>query len=221
VIAKADTVVQNFLHVPLQLEECLLFGLAVCVDAFLYAVTVLPLRVLVSVGALIKPGYVRREGGREGFFSLSKQTRWCKMSYVSLFNWRSVCSLAWLCVWMPSCMQSRCCRCGCLFLWGRCCSHGKLGRGWEGGGFPMRHILLLLDQVLTYIPLSLSLSLPPALPPLSHRRAFHRHNAYDLMRGLTLLITCIVLQTFQISRVYHYIRGQVGREGGREGGRGE
>jgi hypothetical protein len=60
----------------------------------------------------------------------------------------------------------------------------------------------------------------PSLPPLSHRRVFHRHNAYDLMRGMTLLITCFVLQTFQISRVYHYIRGQVKgrREGGREGG---
>lgn len=40
--------VNNFIHVPFKLEECLTFGLALCTDSFLYAVTFLPLRVFLS-----------------------------------------------------------------------------------------------------------------------------------------------------------------------------
>ncbi|EWM28452.1 hypothetical protein Naga_100636g4, partial [Nannochloropsis gaditana] len=57
VTAKADGVVQNFLHVPAQLEECLAFGLVVCIDAFLYALTVLPLRVTAALGRLLTARY--------------------------------------------------------------------------------------------------------------------------------------------------------------------
>lgn len=45
--------------------------------------------------------------------------------------------------------------------------------------------------------------------PDRRHRDFHRNNAYDLMRGFIVVIACLVLQTLQISRVYHYIRGQV------------
>jgi hypothetical protein len=38
---------------------------------------------------------------------------------------------------------------------------------------------------------------------------FHRNNAYDLMRGIILFISCLVLQRLEISWVYHHIRGQV------------
>jgi transmembrane anterior posterior transformation protein 1 len=37
---------------------------------------------------------------------------------------------------------------------------------------------------------------------------FHRNNAYDLMRGLIVVLSCLLLRSLQISRVYHYIRGQ-------------
>jgi hypothetical protein len=57
VASKANNVVNNFIHVPFKLEECLTFGLAICVDSFLYAVTFLPLRFLLS-GILAFTTYV-------------------------------------------------------------------------------------------------------------------------------------------------------------------
>jgi hypothetical protein len=48
VTSKADTIVHNFLGVPLKLETCLAFGLVLSVDSFLYAVTFLPMRVIYS-----------------------------------------------------------------------------------------------------------------------------------------------------------------------------
>jgi hypothetical protein len=48
VTSKADTVVHNFLNVPQNLEYCLAFGLFICFDSFLYVLTFLPLRFLLS-----------------------------------------------------------------------------------------------------------------------------------------------------------------------------
>ncbi|KAI9205627.1 eukaryotic membrane protein family-domain-containing protein [Polychytrium aggregatum] len=46
--------VQNFLRVPYELEKLMLLGYFICLDSFLYLFTVLPVRILISVGSLLK-----------------------------------------------------------------------------------------------------------------------------------------------------------------------
>lgn len=43
---------------------------------------------------------------------------------------------------------------------------------------------------------------------LTSERSFHRTHAYDLMRGALLLLGVYVLHLLNMSRVYHFIRGQ-------------
>lgn len=45
--------IMNFLHVPFQLESLLTLGCIVCLDAFLYVVTYLPIRVFFSIFLLV------------------------------------------------------------------------------------------------------------------------------------------------------------------------
>lgn len=42
----------------------------------------------------------------------------------------------------------------------------------------------------------------------TRKHRFHRMNAYDMMRGCLVLIGSCLLQFFNMSRVYHFIRGQ-------------
>jgi len=42
----------------------------------------------------------------------------------------------------------------------------------------------------------------------SRARYFHRTHAFDIMRGLILVMGCAALSVLDMSRVYHYIRGQ-------------
>jgi hypothetical protein len=37
---------------------------------------------------------------------------------------------------------------------------------------------------------------------------FHKNNGYDLMRGLFVILGCCSLYLFNMSIIYHYIRGQ-------------
>lgn len=138
VASKANTVVNNFIHVPFKLEECLTFGLALCTDSFLYAVTFLPLRVFLSA------------------------------------------LLAFTSFVYPRCVANPC--------------------SWD-----------LPASASTDLAAVSAVCVRVCRGRHRRHRDFHRNNAYDLMRGLIVVIACLVLQTLQISRVYHYIRGQVSR----------
>eukprot|EP00937_MAST-01D_sp_MAST-1D-sp2_P000009 g9.t1 len=50
----------NFLHIPAQLEHMMTYGVFVCLDAFLHTFTVLPLRALLAVGAALLSPWTRR-----------------------------------------------------------------------------------------------------------------------------------------------------------------
>jgi hypothetical protein len=51
--AKYDRIV-NFLNVPKQMESFMIFGYLICLDSFLYLFTILPLRIILTVVALLK-----------------------------------------------------------------------------------------------------------------------------------------------------------------------
>lgn len=102
----------NFLTVPSKVERFIEFGFFICVDAFLYVITFLPIRVGYSLYLLVKEAL--------GYF-------WWK--------------------------------------------EGGIKRGGREG-------------------------------------YFHRSHLYDLMRGSFMLLSCVMLQQLNMSRVYHYIRGQ-------------
>eukprot|EP00605_Chrysophyceae_sp_TOSAG23-4_P001907 GSChrysophyteH1.ASY1.ANO1.2105.1 assembled CDS len=63
------------------------------------------------------------------------------------------------------------------------------------------HIILLPDH-LNYIHEAM------AEPSSSNGRLFRRSNAYDLARGVLVFMGVYMLQMLNMSRVYHYIRGQ-------------
>jgi Eukaryotic membrane protein family len=113
---------QNFLTVPSKVEAFIGFGFFICLDAFLYVITFLPLRVVYSLGLLLceSIGYFIKIG-----------------------------------IGMTS-----------LGIVG-----GKKSRTRLRGYFQMCHL-------------------------------------YDLMRGAFMLLSCYVLLRLNMSRVYHYIRGQ-------------
>lgn len=41
-----------------------------------------------------------------------------------------------------------------------------------------------------------------------HTMKFHRTHAYDLMRAVIMVLSCYVLSYMEMSRIYHFIRGQ-------------
>ena len=109
----------NFLTVPSKVERLISFGFFICLDAFLYVLTVLPIRVVYSVGLLV-----------------------CEVAY-----------------WLRK--------------------HVLRGPGVSKRGMSMMN-----------------------------EGFFHRSHLYDIMRGCFMLLGCFVLQLLNMSRVYHYIRGQ-------------
>ena len=111
----------NFLTVPSKVESLMSFGFFICLDAFLYVLTFLPLRVLHSCYLLL--------------------------SDITVSVWK-VHQLGW----------------GVLFK--------------KNGQFSLAGV------------------------------SFHRSHLYDIMRGGTLFVGCYALQLLNMSRVYHYIRGQ-------------
>lgn len=102
--------IMNFLNVPFQLESLLIFGCALSLDAFLYVITYLPIRVLFSLCLLV-----------------------CES---------------------------------------------------------VRRILRMLFSTE------------------ASQSIFHRTQAYDLMRGMMLVIGVLALRQINMSQVYHFIRGQ-------------
>jgi hypothetical protein len=109
--------IQNFLAIPSKLESLLCFGFFICLDAFLFVLTFLPVRAIFSLYLLAKEVYY---------------------------------------------------------------SHRKTPvKTWK--------IKFLIRDSGIF---------------------FHRSNLYDLLRGLLLLIGCFSLQWLDMSRVYHFIRGQ-------------
>jgi hypothetical protein len=109
----------NFLTVPSKVERLISFGFFICLDAFLYVLTVLPIRVVYSLGLLV-----------------------CEVAY-----------------WLRK--------------------HVFRGPGVSKRGMSMMN-----------------------------EGFFHRSHLYDIMRGCFMLLGCFVLQLLNMSRVYHYIRGQ-------------
>ena len=124
---EATTNVHNFLLVPLMLESLIVLGNFVLLDAFLYVLTFLPIRVVFSV----------------------------------------------------------------LLL---CVEVLKFLLGFVFRVFPLR--LLLGDKAAVFLG-----------PPWGRLR-FHRTNLYDLLRGLLLLLGTAALRQLDMSKVYHFIRGQ-------------
>ena len=120
---------QNFLTVPSKVEMFIVFGFFICVDAFLYVITFLPIRVSYSLYLLVCEGM----GMITSVFSGSSGD--VKVSSSSSSS-----------------------------------EAGKRG------------------MVL--------------------RGLFHRSHLYDLMRGAFMIVSCYVLMQLNMSRVYHYIRGQ-------------
>ena len=115
---------QNFLTVPSRVEMFIVFGFFICLDAFLYVMTFLPIRVAYSLYLLF------------------------------------------------------------------CESLGLLTSFAQIGGSEIK------------------------ISPEGRRRgmvlrgSFHRSHLYDLMRGAFMILSCYVLMQLNMSRVYHYIRGQ-------------
>jgi hypothetical protein len=66
--------------------------------------------------------------------------------------------------------------------------------------------------VLTFLPVRIAYSLTLLLKTLFYPKSpglhFRRTHAYDLMRAVFLIVGCLVLRAMNMSRVYHYIRGQ-------------
>ena len=115
---------QNFLTVPSKVEKFVIFGFFICLDAFLYVITFLPIRVAYSLYLLT-----------------------CEaLGIISFFILKSPIEV-------------------------RIASDGsKRGMNLKG--------------------------------------LFHRSHLYDLMRGAFMVLSCYVLMQLNMSRVYHYIRGQ-------------
>lgn len=113
--------IQNFLRVPFKLERFLIFGVIICLDAFLFVLTFLPVRVIYS-------------------FSL-------------------------------------------------------LG-------------IEIIVYLISFIIRSDKNSKNKSKRWYSTNKYFHRSNLYDLLRGFLLLVGCASLQLLDMSRVYHFIRGQ-------------
>lgn len=120
---EATSHVQNFLLVPLMLEKLVFFGIFVLLDAFLYVLTFLPIRVVFS------------------FFLMMVE----------------ILSFAWI--------------------------------------------------SLLHVPFLLGFTNKPLHMP-SRGIRFHRTHLYDLMRGMLLIFGYYSLLLLDMSKVYHYIRGQ-------------
>ena len=115
---------QNFLTVPSKVEKFIVFGFFICVDAFLYVITFLPIRVAYSLYLLTLETF-----GVLAFMTMKSPLE------VKAFS--------------------------------------------EGGN-----------------------------RGTSLKGLFHRSHLYDLMRGAFMVLSCYVLMQLNMSRVYHYIRGQ-------------
>lgn len=112
--------IRNFFRIPFQLENLLVFGFFICLDAFLFILTYLPVRIIYSIILLI--------------FEISYKI------YAAIFVSNKV-------------------------------KRRKRKRN-DPGIF------------------------------------FHRTNLYDMMRGFLFVFGCIYLHLLDMSRVYHFIRGQ-------------
>ena len=121
---------QNFLTVPSKVEMFIVFGFFICLDAFLYVMTFLPIRVAYSLYLLF-----------------------------------------------------------CESL-GILTSFAQIDGSGTGTGTEMKG------------------SSEGRRRGMALRGHFHRSHLYDLMRGAFMLLSCYVLMQLNMSRVYHYIRGQ-------------
>ena len=115
---------QNFLTVPSKVEKFIVFGFFICVDAFLYVITFLPIRVAYSL------------------YLLTLET----LGVLAFMTMKS--------------------------------------------------------------PLEVKAFSEAVNRGTSLKGLFHRSHLYDLMRGAFMVLSCYVLMQLNMSRVYHYIRGQ-------------
>ncbi|KAI9806387.1 MAG: hypothetical protein M1826_004656 [Phylliscum demangeonii] len=172
----------NFLLLPPQLEQTLWFGALACLDAWLYSFTILPLRFFIALGVLAK--------------------------------W-------WAVTWATEVREMS----GFVY--------GGLGRMWirrqlfKGGSSIKDPLHDSKAQLSGGRSSSNQMNGTPALtfaarpdpkrakhPSARHRRSqstpstlLPDHKA-DLLKGLVVLFSCIILMRFDASRMYHGIRGQ-------------
>ncbi|KAI4722667.1 DUF747-domain-containing protein [Aureobasidium sp. EXF-10727] len=177
----------NFLTLPPQLEQTLVFGALACLDAWLYTFTILPLRFFKAVAIFLK---------------------WCVQSIVKEF--KDIGSFIYSGVgrvWHrrkqpPSANPSR---------------RGSLASPLiDSASVPAAPSTLSDGQSDTnstrFQQLPSKLKIPS--PLYRHRRSkstpsalLPNHKA-DLLHGLLIIISCAILLQFDASRMYHKIRGQ-------------
>lgn len=178
----------NFLILPFELEQSLGFGALACLDAWLYTFTILPLRFLKAVWILVK------------WWSTNA---WKEAQGIAVFIYQ-----------------------GLGRLWQR--RHGTMEIASGTGSVENEVTPRKSSFSQTSDPpsgMSTGNSLPviiePPPPRRSTRSSVYRHRRMksvpstllpnhkaDILKGLLVIATCIVLMRFDASKTYHNIRGQ-------------
>ena len=178
---------QNFLFLPPQLEQVLWFGALACLDAWLYSFTILPLRFFKAVSILARSWgkNASKEIGFVGSFIYAGTGRmWHRRHRKNSLASRVT----------PASLQPR--QNGTLLSEGAAAlSEKEHNRVPEIRSPPKRR----RRGSNSYRHHRRSKSTPSALEP--------DHKA-DILKGLLILISCVILMNFDASRMYHGIRGQ-------------
>ncbi|KAL8828836.1 MAG: hypothetical protein Q9191_002355, partial [Dirinaria sp. TL-2023a] len=178
---------QNFLLLPPQLEQVLWFGALACLDAWLYSFTILPLRFLKAISILARSWgkNASREIGFVGSFIYAGTGRmWHRRHRKNSLASRATSDA-------PQPRQN-----GTLQYEGPAAvSEKEDDQTSEVRNQPNRR----RRGSRSYRHHRRSKSTPSALGP--------DHKA-DILKGLLILISCVILMRFDASRMYHGIRGQ-------------
>ena len=176
---------QNFLLLPPQLEQVLWFGALACLDAWLFSFTILPLRFLKALSIL----------GRSWGQNLAMEIR-----FVGAFIYAGT---------------------------GRMWRRRRRRESIDGSAAPKSTSTASIPGDWTATPkaaIEEASTATPSTPELNrkfrrasgqkHRRtksvpsALRPDHKADILKGLLIIISCIILMYFDASRMYHGIRGQ-------------
>ena len=177
---------QNFLLLPPQLEQVLWFGALACLDAWLFSFTILPLRFLKALSVL----------GRSWVENIAMEVK-----FVSAFIYAGI---------------------------GRMWRRRRRQDSIDGSVAPKFTSTVKLPETCTSTPKAVvnetQNGATPSTPELDrkfrrasgprHRRtksvpsALRPDHKADILKGLLIIISCIILMFFDASRMYHGIRGQ-------------
>ena len=178
---------QNFLLLPPQLEQVLWFGALACLDAWLFSFTILPLRFLKALSIL----------GRSWVQNLAIEIR-----FVGAFVYAGTGRM-----WRRRQQRPRASFDGSAAPEANSAAKGSAGPA--------------LTPTATAEGASNATSSTPELEYRSRRASGQRHRRTksvpsalrpdqkaDILKGLLIIISCIILMYFDASRMYHGIRGQ-------------